>query len=126
MDRLGWGVRRDALVWDGVLRKASTQEGGRSSCYHLRRGGSDSEDNECSAKSEGELSLTGTRLAGFGAQADTQNAEGTWDAANDSGKAYPLEAVGRPSVGGHRREIELIVKHVAGVRGRAFQWTLAE
>jgi hypothetical protein len=59
---------------------------------------------------------------------------------DDTGKAYPLETVEKPSGGGHHREavlrfaklapevkmIELIVKDVAGVKERAFHWTLAE
>jgi hypothetical protein len=59
---------------------------------------------------------------------------------DDSGKEYPLEAVDKPSGGGHHREavlrfatlapevkmIELIVRDVAGVNERAFRWPIGE
>jgi len=59
---------------------------------------------------------------------------------DDSGKTYALEAVDKPSGGGHHREavlrfakvspevkmIELVVKDVAGIRERTFYWNTTE
>jgi hypothetical protein len=57
MDCLGWGVRWDALVWDGLLRRSSTQQGGWSHLHRVRGGGKDSGDNGRGAKIEQELPL---------------------------------------------------------------------
>jgi hypothetical protein len=59
---------------------------------------------------------------------------------DDTGKAYPVEAVEKVSGGGHHREailrfarvsseaktVELIVKDVAGVKERIFRWSTTE
>lgn len=59
---------------------------------------------------------------------------------DDTGKAYPLEAVESASGGGHHREavlrfarvalgakgLELLVRDVAGVQERLFRWSLTQ